>query len=113
MRLARGQPKLPGLLIARLKSLYLIGPEIQKEILPRGRLSKKKKLKLVLLTIKNNRDVAANGPSEGPEGPPSRHGENLPPPLSDIRVIGKQNCDSSEVEGHRCVSAVLSTWNLP
>lgn len=41
MRLARGQPKLPGLLIARLKSLYLIGPEIQKEIIPRGCLSKK------------------------------------------------------------------------
>lgn len=40
MRLARGQQKLPGLLIARLKSLYLIGPVIHKEIIQRGCLSK-------------------------------------------------------------------------
>lgn len=43
MRLERRQPTLPALLIARLKSLYLIGPKIQKEIIPRGCLSKKKK----------------------------------------------------------------------
>lgn len=41
MRLARGQPALPALLIARLKSLYLIAPVIQKGIIPRGCLSKK------------------------------------------------------------------------
>lgn len=41
MRLARSQRKLPGLLIARLKSLYLIGPEIQKGIISTGRSSKK------------------------------------------------------------------------
>lgn len=39
MRLARGQRELPGLLIARLKSLYLIGPVIHKEMIQRGRLS--------------------------------------------------------------------------
>lgn len=39
MRLARGQRELPGLLIARLKSLYLIGPVIHKEMIQRGCLS--------------------------------------------------------------------------
>lgn len=68
MRLARGQPELPALLIARLKSLYLIGPETQKEIIPRGCLSEKKNNKLVLLTIKNNRDVVAKAPPP-PGGP--------------------------------------------
>lgn len=42
MRLARGQPGLPASLIARLKSLYLIGPEIQKGMITRGCLSGKK-----------------------------------------------------------------------
>lgn len=39
MRLAQGQRELPGLLIARLKSLYLIGPVIHKEIIQRDCLS--------------------------------------------------------------------------
>lgn len=100
MRLARGQRKLPGLLIARLKSLYLIGPEIQKEIIPRGCLSKK--AKLVLLTVKNNRRRSKWAIRRSPRAPfltqMRLYGENLGhTPLADIRV-GKQN---SEVKGHQ------------
>lgn len=40
MCLARGQGKLPALLIARLKSLHLIGPVIHEGIIQRGSLSK-------------------------------------------------------------------------
>lgn len=40
MCLAQGQGKLPALLIARLKSLLLIGPVIHKGIIQRGSLSK-------------------------------------------------------------------------
>lgn len=40
MFLAQGQGKLPALLIARLKSLHLIGPVIHEGIIQRGSLSK-------------------------------------------------------------------------
>lgn len=40
MCLAQGQGKLPALLIARLKSLHLIGPVIHEGIIQRGSLSK-------------------------------------------------------------------------
>lgn len=60
-----------------MKAAWLIDCQIEKFVFNRSRNTERnyserllvKKAKLLLLTIKNNRDVAANGPLGGPGGP--------------------------------------------
>lgn len=68
MCLARGQGKLPALLIARLKSLLLIGPVIHEGIIQGASLSKTQIGSFDYQ--KNNRGLATNELSEkAPKGP--------------------------------------------